>query len=228
MGDLTPVLGILCGMKAEVRALGAWVDDPRVRVGISGARPDLAEAEARRLVAEGCRALLSWGVAGGLDPALAQGDLVTAEAVLHADGTALRATAVPEVPIHRCLGAERMIASPAQKAELHTRLGAGFVDLESLRAADVAVTTGIPLFVLRAIADPAARALPPIVAGILGSDGTPRLGAILAGIARQPWQIAALWGLRREFAAGLQALARAKDTVLPAILEAISPSSARA
>ena len=74
MGDLTPALGpavgIVCGMVSEVRALGRWADDPRITIAVSGARPERAEAEARRLVAEGCRALMSWGVAGGLDPAL--------------------------------------------------------------------------------------------------------------------------------------------------------------
>ena len=86
MGNLTPVLGIVCGMVSEVRALGRWADDPRIGIGISGARPGRAEAEARRLVAEGCRALVSWGVAGGLDPALAPGDLVIPAEIVAENG----------------------------------------------------------------------------------------------------------------------------------------------
>jgi len=90
MGHLTPapkiVCGIVCGMVSEVQALGRWADDPLVGIGISGARPGRAEVEARRLVAEGCRVLLSWGVAGGLDPALVPGDLVFPAEVLAEDG----------------------------------------------------------------------------------------------------------------------------------------------
>jgi len=89
MGDLTPVLGIVCGMTSEVRALGRWANNPRICIGISGARPDRAEAEARRLVAEGCRALMSWGVAGGLDPALVPGDLVIPAVIVAEDGVRL-------------------------------------------------------------------------------------------------------------------------------------------
>ena len=78
MGNLTPapkfVCGIVCGMVSEARALGRWADDPRIAIAVSGARP--GRAEARRLVAEGCRALISWGVAGGLDPALVPGEVV--------------------------------------------------------------------------------------------------------------------------------------------------------
>ncbi|MCH8952346.1 MAG: hypothetical protein IID49_09510, partial [Proteobacteria bacterium] len=73
-------------MVSEVRALGRWADDPRIAIAVSGARPDRAEAEARRLVAGGCRVLLSWGVAGGLDPALRPGELVIPAEIVAEDG----------------------------------------------------------------------------------------------------------------------------------------------
>jgi adenosylhomocysteine nucleosidase len=83
---MSPVLGIVCGMEAEAVALGGWRDDPAILVGITAGRPDRAEAEAERIVGRGVRALLSWGIAGGLDPALRAGDLVIADGVIFPGG----------------------------------------------------------------------------------------------------------------------------------------------
>ena len=190
MGHLSPYLGIVCGMVSEVRALGRWADDPRIGIGISGARPERAESEARRLVAGGCRVLVSWGVAGGLDPALAPGDLVIPGQVVAEDGGSwpvapdLRAAVVAGIPSPRqgqggeptLLGLERMVLSAAEKAALHARTGAVAVDMESHRVALVAAAAGLPMLSLRAIGDPAGRALPALVARALGEDGRPRIG----------------------------------------------------
>ena len=180
------------------------------------------------MIDAGCEGLLSWGVTGGLDPALMPGDLVTATEVRREDGTALSAMPVPGgARALRCLGADRMIVTLGQKAALHGQ-GAGFVDMESHRAALLAAKAGLPLYVLRAIADPADRALPPLAANALGPDGSLRLGAILAGLARRPWSLPALWRLKRDSDAGLATLAVAAGTALPAILATLSPSSSRA
>jgi hypothetical protein len=51
-------------------------------VEVGGGTPAGAEAAGARAVARGARGLVSFGFAGGLDPALAAGALVVAEAVL--------------------------------------------------------------------------------------------------------------------------------------------------
>ncbi|MHA1528015.1 MAG: phosphorylase family protein [Alphaproteobacteria bacterium] len=241
MGDLTPkakiVCGIVCGMAAEARALGRWANDPLVGIGISGARPGRAEREARRLVAEGCRVLLSWGVAGGLDPALAPGDLVIPVAVVAEDGgnwpasqTVIarldRAIQTAEMPrpsrgmtgAGAILGLDRMVLGAAEKAALHERTGAVAVDMESHRVALVAAAAGLPAVAVRAIADPAGRALPALAARALGEDGRPRVGPLVAGLLRRPGDLAALPRVRRDTTAALAALAAVAETVIAAML----------
>jgi adenosylhomocysteine nucleosidase len=237
MGDLTPSLGIVCGMVTEVRALGQWARDPRVLVAVSGARPGRAEAEARRLVAAGCQALLSWGVAGGLDPALVPGDLVVPAEVLAEDGACwgfsakLRAGIPAGVPSPRrgegqggggrILGLDRMAATTAEKATLFQRTGAVAVDMESHRIARVAAESGagLPALAIRAIGDPAGRALPALAATALGEDGRPRVGPVAAGLMRRPGDLAALLRVKRDTDAALAALAGVADTAIPALLE---------
>ena len=75
-------LGIICGIEAEAAALGRWRDDPRLAIAITAGRPQRAESEAGRIAGQGVRALLSWGIAGGLDPSLRAGTLVVADGVI--------------------------------------------------------------------------------------------------------------------------------------------------
>ncbi len=236
MENLTPapeiVCGIVYGMASEVRALGRWADDPRIGIGISGARPGRAEAEARRLAAEGCRVLVSWGVAGGLDPALAPGKLVIPEAIVAEDGGRwpvapdLRAAVAAGLPSpHRIqgggmhlLGLDRMVPSAAEKAALHARTGAVAVDMESHRIALVAATAGLPVLAVRGIGDPAGRALPALAVRALGEDGRPRVGPVVAGLLRRPGDLGALLRVRRDTEAALRALAASADSIIAELL----------
>ncbi len=217
------MLGIVCGMASEARALGRWAADPGVRVEISGARPVRAEAAARALAGAGCRVLLSWGVAGGLDPALAPGALLLPEAVIEADGTrhalapalAGLATGGP-API---LGTDRMVLSPAGKSHLHRETGAAAADMETHRVARAAAAAGLPALAIRAVGDPAGRAVPPLAARALGEDGRPRLGAVALELLKRPGDLPALLRLKRDTDAALAALAAISGAAIPAILE---------
>lgn len=234
MGDLSPSLGVICGMQSEVRALGGWARDPQIIVAVTGARPERAEAHARRLVTEGCRALLSWGVAGGLDPALEPGDPVAAAEVMTEDGE--RWALSPELKIAVAaafpspgqgagkeggavfLGVNRMVLTIDEKAALRARTGAVALDMESHRVARVAAEAGVPLVTLRAIGDPAGRALPRLVEVALDEDGRPRLGTVVAALLRRPGDIRALLRVKRDTDMALTTLARVADKAIPALL----------
>jgi len=60
--------------------------------------------------------------------------------------------------------------------------------------------------VLRAIADPAVRELPPAALVPLDDDGRPALGRVLASVMRRPQQLPTLLAVAREARQALQAL----------------------
>ena len=72
--------GFICGLQNEARCLtAAGVQLP---IAVSGARTARAAEVARELLAAGAEALVSIGLAGGLDPRLGPGSIVVAERVI--------------------------------------------------------------------------------------------------------------------------------------------------
>jgi len=113
---MPPLLGIIAGMEAEAAALGQWREDSRIEVAISAGRPNRAAAETERLVERGASALLSWGIAGGLDPRFLPGDLLVADGVVEPGG---RPFAFDEGLIAAIREAFQNI--PGQSTGLHSR-----------------------------------------------------------------------------------------------------------
>ena len=96
------------------------------------------------------------GVAGGLDPSLASGDLLLAEG---GDPGWLAAVArrLPEARVGKLLTSGRVIVSARNKAAVFADTGALAVDMETWAAAAVAT---VPWLGLRAISDTAHQDLP--------------------------------------------------------------------
>src|SRR5712671_6734446 len=117
------------------------------------------------------RAVISFGVAGGLDPSLKSGDVVVATEVMAGDSRWLAGLALSEELIagsglgrRRVVqgglaGVEKVVAAQAGKAALHLETGAIAVDMESHIAAAYAAEAGLPFAALRVVSDPAGRAL---------------------------------------------------------------------
>jgi len=163
-------------LRSVARALGAARRGDLVRGRLSGSEAvalAVGTAEgARRAIAEQRPGLVvSCGFSGGLDAALAAGDLVLATAVRSASGDAF---AAPESPRQaaaaaldglRCIQGElvcasSVAASPEEKRAL-ARPGALAVDMESYLVAQAAAEAGVPWLALRAIVDPLESSLPP-------------------------------------------------------------------
>jgi adenosylhomocysteine nucleosidase len=211
-------------MRAEARCL-AGLD---VLIGCSGARPERARPEAARLVAGGAAGLVSFGLAGGLSPELAAGDLVLADMVMLPDrrlvvtdaawrrrlAALLGAAGIPalEKPL---AGSDRLLASVAAKAALRWSHAACAVDMESHALAVAAQRAGLPLLVVRAIADPSKRVIPEAAQGVLGPDGVPRVAALLGGLLRRPGDLPALLRLARDSSSGLATLRRVAALAAP-------------
>jgi hopanoid-associated phosphorylase len=216
MSDTRPIVAVV-GMTREAKIL----DGAPALVG-GGDATALAAALESELRA-GIAGVVSFGLCGALDPALKVGDVVVADAVLggdevyEADPAWLErlAAALPEATFGRFVGAEAPVAAAAEKAELRHRTAAAAVDLESHVVARLARWYGTPFAVVRAVSDGAARALPHAAQVGLGSDGRPAIGAVLASLKRNPWQLGALIRTALEAEDGFHALERARQTLGP-------------
>jgi adenosylhomocysteine nucleosidase len=199
--------GFLTGLAAEARiarALG-WA------VEIGGGTAEGARRAARRLIAAGASAIVSFGLAGGLDPTLPAGTVVVADAVL-GGGRVWRTDATLSARLgggtgHLCLALDRIAATAAEKQRLGAETGAAAGDIESGVAAAVASAAGMPFGVLRAICDPADRDLPPAALVALNAAGAVGPARVTLSILRHPGQIGALIGLARDAALAQRALA---------------------
>jgi adenosylhomocysteine nucleosidase len=167
-----------------------------------GGTPAGAGAAARRLVERGATALVSFGLAGGLDPALRPGVVIVARDVL-SDGARFVAdvalgAAFGGITGQTVLAGTAVVADAVAKRALFAATGAQVVDLESGAVVAVARAHGLPFAVVRAVCDPAERDLPPAALVALDPDGGIGLMAVLWSVARRPRQIAGLLAVGRD------------------------------
>ncbi|MGB6487604.1 MAG: hypothetical protein WBE91_12030 [Steroidobacteraceae bacterium] len=219
-------IGIVSALAAEARTLG-----PAARQGaelrrltdgallaVSGIGEGAAAAAARRLVLAGATALVSFGMAGGLDPALICGavllpeEVVARGAVVSVTATEWRQRLRAALPASciacggRLLTSERPVASPDAKAAAWRESRAAAVDMESAAIAQVARQAGLPFIALRIIVDTASDQLPAAVIAA-SSGGQLRLGRLLAALLRAPGDIGGLIRLSARYRIAMRVLA---------------------
>jgi hopanoid-associated phosphorylase len=200
-------LGIICGFKAE-ETLARRLSSLTACAWRNPAAP-------RSLIDRGATALLSFGLAGGLAPGLAAGQVLIPGSVLTAEGAydvdaALHArllAAIPNGITGPLYAADAVIATPAAKRTLHEKTGAMAVDMESGLVAAAAQAAGIPFAVLRAVSDAYDHALPQAALVALDDDGELALWPLLGALLRQPAQLPQLLRTGRESKKAMQALA---------------------
>jgi adenosylhomocysteine nucleosidase len=186
-------------------------------VEVGGGDADGAAAATTRLIARGARCLLSFGLAGGLDPTLAPGALIVPDVVLSHDG---------HWPTHPPLAAElgrvggavfsadSVIATAGAKRALFQRTGAACVDLESGAVAEQAGRYAIPFAVLRAVCDPASRSLPQAALEALDPSGRIGPWRVARSALGRPRDLGALIALGSDAMRARRALARRVATIL--------------
>ncbi len=200
-------MGIVTGLAAE-RTIALKLSPNAVA---GGGQPQGARDAAESLIAHGAKALLSFGLAGGLDPACRPGQLavprrvVSAAGTWNTDPTLLAACDGPTIDM--LYAGDAIAATASQKAALHHRTGAAAIDLESGEVAAAAARHNLPFAVLRAICDPAERDLPPAAFAALNGRGVISLGRVLLSLLRAPSQLPALLALSRDAAAARSSLA---------------------
>ena len=214
------MIGVVTGLKSEIAALEpAWrgAGFAFFAAGGSAARAEMA---ARGMASSGAKLLLSVGLAGGLDPALQCGDAVLATAAIAPDGRAHACDAAWRARLAGPLrNAGRLVEAPAassdgallsveDKAALARATGAACVDMESHGVAHAAAELEIPMIVLRVIADPADRAIPPSALAGMAADGATRALPVLGRLLLRPWDVCAIARLARDSRRAHAALGR--------------------
>ncbi len=183
------VTGVVAALRSEAGTLAGGRGGLMVRT--SGMGCERAAHTAVELVRAGAGALLCWGVAGALDPALRCGDIVLAsevmcEAPLELQVGGMRPASVPTharlctselwrgqlqaallqqgaVTQGTILTRNEVACEAALKTRLFRETAAVAVDLESAAVGAVASLYGLPFMVVRVIADTAADTLPEVV-----------------------------------------------------------------
>jgi adenosylhomocysteine nucleosidase len=217
--------GVVAALAAEARALGpahakgeglAVLADGNL-LAISGMGPKAARSAAMRLIDAGATSLVSWGLAGGLDPDLEAGAVCVPREIIAADGSRLstarswQESLTSSVPSGLRVGNDALLATeyaletPADKSAARRSTGACAVDMESSAVAQVAEAHGVPFIAVRVIVDTARDAVPQAVAGA-SRAGKLRAGRLILGLMRSPLEIASLLRLARRYRVALRSL----------------------
>lgn len=211
--DSRPVL-IVTGLVQEARIAAG----PGMTVVCSSSDPQQLRALLTVFDPTTIRGVISFGVAGGLDPTLKSGDVVVATEVLAGDarwlaGLALNEDLIASVGLGgrrivrgRLAGAEEVVTHRHVKAALHSETGAAAVDMESHIAADYAAKAGLPFAALRVVSDPAHRALPPLAMAAIKPNGDIDLRKIMQGVVRNPMTLRDLVSTGIDFSRALKSL----------------------
>lgn len=186
---------------------------------VSGMGLAAATAAARELVSAGADALLSFGLAGGLDPGLPAGTVCLPFEVIPADGAGVPTTrwwreALRPALASRCLvTGGRLLTSPVmiesvvQKAQAFRSTGACSVDMETLGVGQVAAEHRLSFMAVRVIVDTARDPLPPAVGRATGPTGEVPVLRLLAELGRHPRDLPAVIRLGARYRAARRALA---------------------
>lgn len=235
------LLGIVTAMPREARTLGggrvaagavlSLADHTLVCCG--GIGPSFAERAARTLVDRGVNALVSWGIAGGLDPALEPGDTLLPQNIRSARGdvfavdegwrSRLIETLGPVARAGTLIESGRVVARAEDKAALFRETGAAAVDMESAAIAAVARETSLPFVVLRVVCDPASGSLPPAALVAVDQSGRSRPLSLARSLIRRPGQVLALLTLQRQTNAAFAALREAARRLGPGLCAPCTP-----
>lgn len=220
------MLVIAAAMPPEARRLARGLAAARgpARLVVSGIGPDAARSAAEKCLAPGgVRAVLSAGVAGGLDPSLPCPSVVLAERL---EGDAVdvplrtRTAAALEAAGIPCRGGDsittdRVLSDPESKRAAR-EAGHCIVQMEDRAWLRACREAGVPFASLRVVMDEVGDELPQEV---VGWGGRPPPLKLAADIARRPSLGPELLRLARRLRASAQTLETAAAAVIPVLSE---------
>ena len=203
-------LGVVTAHDAEAALLRPAARAGTLEIAVGGRAGGAREAVAA-LVQAKVDALVSFGIAAALAPAMRPGDVVIGDPVVLASGATiatdedwrqrlvarLTAIGVP-VKVARVVGGDEVPPTPGDKYRTFQATFAATIDTESHVVAEVGKANGLPFLVVRAVSEPAEHAGSLAMAGA-PIEGQP-LGRVsrLARLATRPWDLPEAWRATQE------------------------------
>jgi adenosylhomocysteine nucleosidase len=217
-----PSIGFIAALASECASLRAHAANAGWLVVQSGPGAARASVGAAHALESGVAALVSWGLAGGLDAALVPGTVVVPRRILQTDGEPLLVDPALHAGIASLaeeffldygdlLSVPAALESPAAKSAAAAATRAVAVDMESAAIATVAARARVPFVALRVVVDAAADALPQGAEQWIDERGRTRTRAALrAALSWRQWRPLLTLAKRYARANGvLERLARA-------------------
>jgi len=219
------VLGVVCALRSEARHLGRSVSNHAglgtlpdgTLIAVTGMGPEAAAAGTAALIGAGAGALMSFGMAGGVDPQLPAGCLFLPAELASPEGVRLACDPLWHDELRRVLSGavtEGLLATvraplstAAAKAAVRQATGARAVDMESSAVAQLAQRHALPFVAVRVIIDDAQAELPDAIAAATGADGQVAAWKVASHLLRHPGELAALLRLARAYSAANATLA---------------------
>jgi len=224
-------VNIGAGSRLAVIAVTGLVKEASIAAGTSvraisgGGNAQHLAAQLERELARGARAVISFGIAGGLADDLPSGTWLVARAIVtrgarwpcDAAWAKILAERLPGAITVELAGMDTPVMDPAAKRALHRATGAAAVDTESHIAAALARSHELPFAAFRVVADSARRRLPPAAAVALTPEGKIKRAAVLGSLARAPGQLPALLRIAVDARTAFRALSRGRRLLGPGL-----------
>ena len=214
-------LGVIVSLQAEADCLRHFAEHGSPLIFVSGGSALRARARAEQLRDKGAIALVSFGLAVGLAPVLRPGDVVLADTVVLPSGRSIATDPAwreallqrlegddLKVRVARIAGSDELPTSAGAKRRIFQSTFAAALDTDSHAVAEVAAAAGLPLLVVRAVAEPAEEMRPTVAFAANDADGQPRSLAVVGHLAKRPWEIPAAWRFSKNGRLALDSLRR--------------------
>lgn len=191
------MLGIVCGLESEA-VLARRI--PNSTVVCAAAQPAKARRYVQELVDKGATRLMSFGIAGALEPGLPIGSMIIGTYVQSVAGKWMCDSnwindlirKLPRAHSGGVWGSEFLVPTAKDKRALYEKSRCLIVDMESQCMAEIAATFKLPIAVIRTVCDSSSMDVPPLVMDAIADDGSINIAKALGSIIRNPTQIPAL------------------------------------